>query len=140
VAGRFPPSETLQQFLRFALIGGVATAIQYAVLIILVQAQVSGAVGASAIGFTLSALANYTLNRRFTFHSTRAHVEALPRFTAVALLGLAINTGLIWLFHVPLALHYLVAQVLATCGTLLWNYSLNRVWTFSGPSLPREAP
>lgn len=140
VAGRSPPSETVQQFLRFALIGGVATAVQYAILIMLVQAQVADAVAASAIGFALSALANYALNRRFTFNSTRPHGEALPRFTAVAMVALAVNTGLIWLFHVPFSGHYLLAQVLATCGTLLWNYSANRLWTFTPRSLPREAP
>lgn len=132
--------KVVHEFLRFALIGGVATAIQYATLVFLVQADLAGAVLASGIGFVLSALANYALNRRFTFQSRRAHAEAMPRFAAVALAGLAINTSLIWLFHVPVGLHYLVAQILATGGTLLWNYSVNRVWTFSTRSVPRETP
>ena len=132
--------RTVDQFIRFALIGGLATGMQYAILIFLVQAQIAGAVLASGIGFAISALANYALNRRFTFHSSRAHAEALPRFTAVAVAGLVINTSLIWLFHVPIALHYLAAQILATCGTLLWNFTLNRVWTFPGRSVPRQMP
>lgn len=127
-----------EQFLRFAVIGGIATAIQYVILIVLVQAGVAGAVAASSIGFVLSALANYALNRSFTFNSTKAHAEALPKFAMVAVLGLGINTGLIWLFHAFVGLHYLPAQVLATCGTLLWNFTLNRIWTFSASALPRH--
>jgi len=132
--------KQLQEFVRFAAIGGLATAIQYATLILLFQLELAGAVVASSLGFALSALANYALNRTFTFQSTRPHFEALPRFAAVALLGLCINAALVWAFHVTADLHYLVAQVLATCGTLLWNYSVNRIWTFPMQSRPREAP
>jgi putative flippase GtrA len=125
-----------EQFIRFAIVGGVVTAIQYAILIALVQGAIAGAVAASSVGFAVSALANYALNRRFTFRSSQAHAEALPKFAIVALLGLAVNASLIWLFHIPVGLHYLLAQVLATGGTLLWNFTLNRIWTFSPSSLP----
>lgn len=130
------------QFLRFAIIGGLATAIQYSILIALVESAVAGTVIASSIGFAVSAVANYMLNRRFTFRSTKAHVEAFPKFTIVALLGLTLNAFLIWLCNIVVGFHYLLAQVLATVGTLLWNFTMNRIWTFS--SLPthrhREVP
>lgn len=130
------------QFIHFTMVGSVATAIQYAILIALVRSELAGAVSASCAGFALGAAANYALNRRFTFRSSRPHVQTLPRFAIVALLGLAVNAGLMWLSHVPLGLHYLAAQVLATLGTLVWTFTLNRAWTFS-PFLPRyrkEAP
>jgi putative flippase GtrA len=121
----------VEQLMRFLMVGGAATALQYVILVALVQLELTGAVAASNIGFAISAVLNYAANRTFTFRSERRHIEALPRFAAVALGGLAVNATLMWLCHRVAGLHYLVAQVLATCATLLWNFTLNRLWTFS---------
>src|SRR5438128_7750584 len=87
-----------EQFIRFAIVGGVATAIQYAILIALVQGALAGAVAASSVGFAVSGIVNYALNRSITFRSSQAHAEALPKFAIVAVLGLAVNASLLWLF------------------------------------------
>jgi len=121
----------LEQFFRFAIVGAVATGLQYALLVLLVEFADAAPVLASSVGFTVSAFVNYAMNRRFTFDSGRPHGEALPRFLLVALVGLALNGGLVWLFHVPLRLHYLLAQVIATLGTLVSSFALNRAWTFA---------
>lgn len=131
-------NSSADQFVRFSLIGGVATALQYAILIALVETALADAVAASTIGFAISALVNYALNRSFTFRSSKSHAEALPKFGTVALLGLALNASLLWLFHVAAGLHYLPAQLLATGGTLSCTFTLNRSWTFSASSLPRR--
>lgn len=128
-----------RQFTRFAVIGAFATGLQYLILILLVQGGLAGAVMASSIGFAISSAFNYLLNRRFTFRSARSHTHALPRFMAVAAIGLCINGLLMWLFSSPLELHYLVAQLLATGATLVWNYSMNRLWTFS-KAMPSNVP
>jgi putative flippase GtrA len=122
-----------RRFLRFALVGGIATGIQYLILITLVSSGLMGPVLASTIGFVVSTLANYQLNRSYTFGSTAAHGHTLPRFAVVALSGLSINAVLIWLFLSFVSLHYIIAQILATGGTLVWNFSLNHVWTFATP-------
>jgi len=96
----------------------------------LVQAGAFDPVIASSIGFSISALLNYALNKKLTFGSTRRHSAALPRFTAVAFTGLLLNTCLLWLVTAVLEQHYLIAQVIATATTLIWNFWLNRVWTF----------
>jgi putative flippase GtrA len=126
-------------------VGVIATAIHYAILIVLVQGGFAATVSASSIGFAASVLVNYALNRSFTFRSRRAHADALPRFMIVALIGLGLNGSLVWLFHVSVGLHYLLAQVLATAGTLFSNFVLNRTWAFPQASLSqyphhREAP
>ena len=125
----------LGQLIRFLLVGGFATALQYLILITLVQAGMAGPVVASSIGFTLSALANYALNKRFTFASPHRHRVALPRFAAVALSGLTINGAMVWLLADVAALHYVIAQIGATACTLAWNFALNRLWTFRAPAV-----
>ena len=61
----------LSQFGKFLLVGGFATALQYAVLAVLVQTAGIDPVLASSIGYLVSALANYELNYRLTFRSRR---------------------------------------------------------------------
>ncbi|MBS0172538.1 MAG: GtrA family protein [Nitrospira sp.] len=119
------------QFSRFLFVGGFATALQYVILISLVQGWGVDAVAASTAGFLVSAIFNYVLNRRFTFISEVAHARAFPRFIAVAVGGLAINAAVVWLLVDTAGLHYLLAQVIATLIALVWNFVCNRIWTFS---------
>ena len=117
------------RFVRFSLVGGVATAIQYALLILLVHGLGMAPTPASSIGFVLSAGVNYLLNYRFTFHSDRPHGAAAAKFGLLAGAGLLINAAMM---HVMIGagLHYLIAQVCATGVVLFWNFIGNTVWTF----------
>jgi len=116
------------RFARFAVVGGGATLLQYLLLVLLVEGLHAAPVAASAAAFSLSALANYWLNYRFTFASRRRHRQTLPRFALVALLGLAINTAS-FAALLPL-LPYLAAQVIATAVTLIANFTLHHYWIY----------
>lgn len=115
------------------MVGGVATALQYAILVLLVRGFGVAPTPASASGFVLAAGANYLLNYRFTFRSDRPHGPAAAKFGLLAGMGLLINTGIMhWLTGA--GLHYLLAQVCATGVVLFWNFTGNSLWTFgAGP-------
>ena len=119
------------QFIRFLIVGGTATALHYVILVALVQTSIAQPIAASTIGFAVSAVLNYVLNRHFTFQSSNPHAQAFPRFMIVALTGLALNAGLLWGFIKVGVPHYLLSQLFATVGTLLWNFFINKIWTFS---------
>jgi putative flippase GtrA len=121
---------TGRQVVTFLMVGSVATVLQYAILVLLVETAGWKAATASAAGFAVSAVLNYLLNRRLTFASDTAHSVGAPRFAAVAGMGLAINWGAMKLLTEALGIHYLLAQVLATSGTLVWNFVGNKCWTF----------
>jgi putative flippase GtrA len=129
-----------KQFLRFVAVGGVATAIHYAILVLLVQLEIAAPVMASTIGFAVSAVFNYALNRVLTFRSRRRHVEAFPRFALAASTGLGLNAICVWLLLATGVIHYLVAQMVATGVTLVWNFTINRLWTFRNDGVPPGAP
>ena len=122
--------HTASQFLRFATVGGIATAIQYLILIALVQGVNMNVVLASTIGFVLSAACNYSLNYRFTFRSSVKHRSAIFKFFVVAGVGLILNSFTMLIATEYLSMYYLLAQVLATGLVLLWNFTGNRLWTF----------
>lgn len=123
-------SAIRREIVVFLLVGVVATASHYALLVFLVEIQKVAAVPASAAGAFLGAVVSYFLNRELTFRSSRAHREAMPRFFAVAALSLATNTGLMALFTGPLGIAYLIAQVVTTGILIIVTFGLNKLWTF----------
>lgn len=124
------PRHIANQFLRFATVGGIATAIHYLILIALVHGANMNAVWASSLGFITSAVCNYMLNYHFTFRSNVEHRNAVIKFFIVAGVGLILNSLTMLILSEFMGLHYLLAQVLATGIVLLWNFSGNRLWTF----------
>jgi putative flippase GtrA len=118
------------KFVRFVGVGAIATAIQYVILIVLMQVGIASATIASGAGFVLSGIANYFMNYHFTFGSRRAHTEAASRFMLVAVVGLILNTVVMAVGTKMLPVHYLVVQVLATGIVLLWNFLGNHLWSF----------
>ena len=118
------------RFLRYAGAGAIGTALQYAVLVALVQLANVGAVIASTVGAIAGALVNYHLNHRFTFASTKSHGHALPRFVVVAVGGIVLNAVVLAGMLAYVTSHYLVAQVAATGAVLVVGFLVNRAWTF----------
>ncbi len=118
------------QFLLFAGMGAIGTAMHYSVLIALVRLAQMDAVLASMAGFVVGACVNYALNYLFTFNTSKRHTEALPKFFMVALLGMGINaTIMAGLVH-QAGVHYLLAQIVATGLVLVWNFAGSKLWVF----------
>lgn len=119
------------RFLRFAAVGAIGTVAHYALLLTLVEVAGVRPVAGSVAGFLLGALVNYLLNRSFVFRSERHHVEALPRFFAIAAIGLCGNAVLMYALVDLTGVHYVLAQVITTCLLLCWHYAGNARWTFT---------
>jgi len=132
-----PPSDVrnesavIRQFLRFAMVGVLATLTTYVVLIALVEGLGFDAVWASAWGYLSGAILNYLLNYYYTFGSSRRHAAALSRFALIILAGFLLNTAIMYGAVTVFAIHYLLAQLLAVTVVLLWSFLANRYWTFT---------
>ena len=120
----------IRQLLRFCLVGGAATGLMFGLLWLLVELAGLPPTPASALGYCVSAAFNYLANRRFTFQSDAAHQQAAPRFAAVMLAGLGLNSAIMALGTIWQDFHYLLVQIVATGVVLLWNFLANRYWTF----------
>jgi putative flippase GtrA len=120
----------LVQFLRYAGAGAVGTAAQFAILIALVELAGENAVIASTVGAVAGAAINYAINHRLTFSSRAPHARALPRFAAVALVGMALNALVVAGMLAADQGDYVLAQVVATGVVLVFTYASNRTWTF----------
>lgn len=120
---------SVRSMLTFLLVGGFATGVHYLLTLLFVFVAGLPLVSSSALGFAISAVANYLLNARFTFRSKQSHRATVPRFVATAGTGLLINSLSLSLLT-SLGLHAIPAQILTTLGVLTWNYTINGLWTF----------
>jgi putative flippase GtrA len=119
-----------RQFSTFFVVGLIATALQYAVLIGLRELAHVPVIPASLTGYLAGGLLNYILNRRHTFDSDRSHAEAGWRFAAVMCVGFFLTWGLMRLFVVAWGAPYITAQVVTSGLVLIWNFGAHRLWTF----------
>lgn len=87
---------------------------------------------ANTIGFVTAATSNYFLNRIWTFHSQNPEmVLEYGKFILIALIGLGINTLVLWVLVSKMKWHFYFSKLLAIGVVTLWNFSMNLIFTFS---------
>jgi putative flippase GtrA len=116
------------KFMAFTLVGAIGTLVHYSILYALVEGLRFNPVWASGWGALAGLVINYVLNYSLTFKSQQSHVQTLPKFALIALLGLGLNLALMALLTPHL--YYLYAQVVTTGVVLIWNFFANSLWTF----------
>lgn len=119
-----------QKFFSFVLVGAIATAIHYGVLILCVQGFAVSPTLATTAGFLVSAVANYALNYRLTYNSDRPHLETAGKFVIVSSIGAAGNAAIMHVGAVVMSWPYLLVQLGATAVILFWNFIGNYLWSF----------
>ena len=122
---------TFKQFILFSGVGIIGTAGHYLTLILLVELSGLNPTIATTAGFIVGAIINYILNYHITFRSNKRHAEALSKFLLIALVGAVLNYGIMHVGITYTPFHYLIVQITATGCVLLWNFALNKLWTFN---------
>ncbi|MGD2040036.1 MAG: GtrA family protein [Anaerolineae bacterium] len=150
------PKE-LVRFIKFAIVGTIGAAVDFAVLNVMKWFFESIGLGvdwnlslephqiqlivANAISFSAAVLSNFTWNRLWTFPESRERAlgSQLVQFSIVNILGLGINTLVLlvmdqYVFQhfVSLRLSYNLAKAFAIGVVLFWNFGINRIWTYRG--------
>lgn len=129
------------KFIKFVLIGGAATLLQFFLLGLFVELGGLIPVVASAVSYAVSAIFNYLANYYLTFASNTSHKQTLPKFIVTVILGLALSTSLFAIFLYVLENHlllgtklfetaYLIAQLFATLATLVANFLMHKLWIY----------
>jgi putative flippase GtrA len=83
---------------------------------------------ANALGFAVSVMTNYYLNRRWTFRSTGRVATELPKFVTVSVVAYAANLVVFSLARTQLG--PVVSQLIAIAVVMPINYVANKLWSF----------
>lgn len=138
-------SREIERFAHFVAVGLTGTLLDFGVLILLKEVLGVPLLMANVLSYTAGIVNNFILNRLWTFSDARGKRlwTQFGQFAAVSAIGLLINTGIVLLLTAPLSAlfsqahanyGYLAAKLIATLVVLLWNFFLNRYWTFSDVS------
>jgi putative flippase GtrA len=131
---RFSPyRRTAGQFLRFSAVGTINFFLDYAVYIVLTRGLVFWGrhiVMATTASFIVAVTSSFVLNTFWTFRCDAAgwH-KRVWKFFVVAAGGLALN-ALILFVLTGLGVYDLLAKLAATAIVLVWNFFLQKKWTF----------
>jgi dolichol-phosphate mannosyltransferase len=85
------------------------------------------------IGIEVSIITNFILNDTFTFARRRTGKSFLGRllkFNLICIAGAAIQWGLFMLFTRVFGVYDLLSNFIGIVAAFLWNYSVNRNWTW----------
>lgn len=123
----------LMKFLKFCVVGFSGTAIDFGLTWLCKEIFKIPKFLANAIGFVVAATSNYILNRIWTWGSTNEQVGVeYVKFFAVSLIGLGLNTLILYIFNEKLKFNFYLSKVFATGVVMLWNFFANNFFTFAG--------
>jgi CDP-diacylglycerol--glycerol-3-phosphate 3-phosphatidyltransferase len=141
-AGNDDEPQMAGWFGRAWVASGVATIVDYGTFMFLIGVAGFFNGTATAVGAFLGAIANFAINKVWTFKTrgTPIWVE-LPRYAAISLTSLLFNTGGVVLLADGLKWNPVVARGLVGIAVaLVWNLPLHRWFVFRGESRrPRPA-
>ncbi len=121
------------QFLRFAVVGASNTALDFLAYLALTRGLPwwhAHLVAAATASFCLAAASSFLLNNFWTFgHDAAGWHRRAPKFFAVAVGGLAWNAAILQML-IAAGMHDILAKLLATAVVMIWNFTLQKTWTF----------
>lgn len=128
---QFLEKAFILKFLRFCVVGVSGTVIDFGLTWLCKEKLHIPKFLANAIGFVVAATNNYILNRIWTWESTSEQVGVeYAKFFSVSLIGLGINTLILYIMHEKMRLNFYLSKVFATAVVMLWNFFANNFFTF----------
>ena len=122
----------LLKFIKFCMVGFSGIFVDFGITYFFKEVMKIQKYYANAIGFTTAATTNYFLNRVWTFHSKNPHVVMeFSRFFIIALIGLGINSSIIWLMNGKFKVNFYLSKLVATVIVTGWNFLINAYFTFA---------
>ncbi|HZQ06344.1 MAG TPA: GtrA family protein [Anaerolineae bacterium] len=129
----------VKRFIKFAIVGGIGAVIDITVLTILVYVFHIPDYLANIVSVACAIVSNFTWNTLWTFPETRQSDRLHKHFAQFALVniaGLGINELIFvvtdhFLFEPALGqLGIYPAKAFAIAVVLIWNFGINRIWTY----------
>ncbi len=122
----------LLKFVKFCIVGFTGVFVDFGITYFFKEVVKIQKYAANAIGFTTAATTNYFLNRVWTFqsHNPQVFLE-YSRFFIIALIGLGINSLIIYIFSGRFKWNFYLAKLIATIVVTLWNFLINAYYTFA---------
>jgi putative flippase GtrA len=119
------------KFIRFALVGATGLVIDFGLTYLIKEKLKLNKYLANAVGFFAAATSNFFINRNWTFANTNPDVAGqYLKFIGFALIGLAINSMIVWWMTERMKRDFYFSKGAATVIVTCWNFLSNFLFTF----------
>jgi putative flippase GtrA len=120
------------QIIRFGIVGSLGMVIDFLVTWFFKEKVRLHKLVANGLGFSFAVIFNFLLNRSWTFQVVAGNEQTqLLRFILVSLIGLGLNTLIVYLLTEK-KINFYVSKLIAIVIVFVWNYTANRYFTFAG--------
>ena len=122
--------DELKKFIKFAVTGGLNTAVDFAVFTLLDFLGV-GTLISQAAGYSAGILNSYCINRRWTFNTSEKFFSPqMIKFIAVNAALMLLSVGLMYVLCYNLSINRYIAKLMCTAVTVCLGFIINRLWVF----------
>lgn len=120
----------IQQLFRFGIVGGLATLLNSVVFVVLVDRLHIQPLLGNLLAFLAAFFVSYFGHSWWTFKDGKHSHEKLAKFLTTSLIGLAINSGFVWVLMHHLHQTAYVAALPMIFLTPLLVFFINKSWVF----------
>jgi putative flippase GtrA len=122
-----------QQFIKYCVGGGLAFVTDAGLLFVFTEYFGIWYLFSATLSFLISGVVNYSFQYFVTFKGQGGELKKQAGiFLLVALVGLVINNSLLYLQVEVFGLWYMAAKAIAAVVVLIWNFLMNKRFTFKG--------
>ncbi|WP_195517188.1 GtrA family protein [Paraclostridium bifermentans] len=123
-------SDDLFRFIKFGLVGILNTLINWILFIILNSLGLYYIIS-NIIAYSISTLNSYLWNSKLVFKYSGDNLkETSLKFIILNIIGLTLNTIILYLLLDIVGLRKLIALVITTGIIMILNYFINKLWVF----------
>lgn len=124
--------QFLERILKFGIVGSISFVIDFGTTYFCKERLKVNKFIANAIGFVISVIVNFSLNKYWTFNTTTSNygVEFI-KFIAITSFALIINSILIYLFNSKIKMNFYLSKLIAVFIVMFFNYSMHSIYTFN---------
>jgi putative flippase GtrA len=125
-------TDEIRHFIKFCVVGLVNTVVHFSVYVVFFDIYNYYYLQANALAWFIAVFVSFFLNKYWTFQNfaRRAIYHQYIKFFIISGAGLALNTGLLFIFVDTYKINDKLSLIFAIGIVTFWNFFLNKLWTF----------
>lgn len=128
----FLNADMISTFLKFAIVGFSGMVVNFGVTYLCKEKMRLNKYLSNVFGFVIAATSNYFLHHYWTFQSQNQQMgKEYVQFFVVSVVGVTIDTLVVYLLHDKLKLNFYLSKVFSTGVAMVWNFLANLLFTFA---------
>ena len=128
-------NKLLMQIIKFVIVGGIATIIDYIIFFILHELLKVPTLPANVISFTVSVIYNYIASVKWVFDVKKEDPKKqFIIFLILSIIGLLINTAIVYVTIDLLHWYSMICKIIATGIVMVFNFITRKIFLEKKPT------